>query len=138
MSRRSHAEYLVLYVIVVVLSFVLSDAGEGKVLMPLPGGARPLPPLCPLKAFTGIDCPGCGLTRSFVALAHGEVGQSLAYHRLGWALFFAVVYHVFYRAWMVARGGGDPPPRLGSFHRWVGRALIVGLFVNWFLTILSI
>ncbi len=137
MSRRSHAEYLVLYIVVLVLSFVLENA-DSRVLFPLPGGARALPPLCPLKAWSGLDCPGCGLTRSFVALAHGELGQSIGYHRLGWALFFAVVYHVFYRAWMVARGGGDPPPRLGSVHKWVARALIAGLIVNWVLHILSI
>jgi hypothetical protein len=136
-SRRSHAEYLVLYVVVIVLSFVLESSGE-RVLCPLPGGARALPPLCPLKAWSGMECPGCGLTRSFVALAHGELGQSLAQHRLGWALFLACAYHVFYRAWMVARGGGDPPPRLGTFHTWVARALIAGLVVNWVLKIFSI
>lgn len=30
-------------------------------------------PQCPLKAFTGIDCPGCGGLRATNALLHGDV-----------------------------------------------------------------
>ncbi|MES2629141.1 MAG: DUF2752 domain-containing protein [Bacteroidota bacterium] len=29
-----------------------------------------------MKQFTGFDCPGCGIQRSFVALLHGELGTS--------------------------------------------------------------
>ena len=34
--------------------------------------------LCPLRATTGLSCPSCGFTRSFVAMAHGEM--SVAAH----------------------------------------------------------
>lgn len=30
-------------------------------------------PLCPFRAFTGLDCPGCGSLRAVHALAHGDV-----------------------------------------------------------------
>jgi hypothetical protein len=30
-------------------------------------------PGCPAKALTGMDCPGCGLQRSFVALLRGDL-----------------------------------------------------------------
>jgi hypothetical protein len=29
---------------------------------------------CPVKEWTGMDCPGCGFQRSFWALAQGDVG----------------------------------------------------------------
>jgi hypothetical protein len=32
---------------------------------------------CPSKHFFHIDCPGCGLQRSLVALLEGDVGESL-------------------------------------------------------------
>jgi hypothetical protein len=32
---------------------------------------------CPFKQLTGIDCPGCGFQRSVLALARGQLGQSL-------------------------------------------------------------
>jgi hypothetical protein len=41
------------------------------------------PSFCPFKVATGLPCPGCGLTRSSVALLHGDLGTSLYYHPLG-------------------------------------------------------
>ena len=31
---------------------------------------------CPFKALTGIDCPGCGFQRSFMALIKGDLSTS--------------------------------------------------------------
>jgi len=31
---------------------------------------------CPFKALTGIDCPGCGFQRSFIALMQGDLSKS--------------------------------------------------------------
>lgn len=33
--------------------------------------------VCPLKAFTGINCPGCGLTRATFYLVTGQLQASL-------------------------------------------------------------
>lgn len=38
--------------------------------------------LCPIKATTGLDCPGCGITRMFVALFHGNIYQAFRYNPL--------------------------------------------------------
>ena len=39
-------------------------------------------PVCPLYALTGIACPGCGLTRGFHALFHGDVLTALDHNAL--------------------------------------------------------
>ncbi len=39
-------------------------------------------PLCPLYSLTGIHCPGCGLTRGFHALFHGDVLTALHFNAL--------------------------------------------------------
>lgn len=31
---------------------------------------------CPVKAWTGVDCPGCGFQRSMWALVQGNLGES--------------------------------------------------------------
>ncbi len=39
-------------------------------------------PVCPLYSMTGFACPGCGLTRGFHALFHGDVLTALDYNAL--------------------------------------------------------
>lgn len=49
--------------------------------------------LCPFRWLTGIDCPGCGMTRALLRLAQLRVHEALALHPLapllvaglGWA-----------------------------------------------------
>src|SRR5262249_37084351 len=88
-----------------------------------------LPPLCVSRAYLGIKCPGCGLTRSFVYLAHGEFMASLRAHRVGWLLFALIAAQVPYRLWAMRW-----PPKgraLARFANWVGGVLVVLLMANW-------
>ncbi len=39
-------------------------------------------PQCPLNQMTGLHCPGCGLTRGFHALFHGDIFGALGYNAL--------------------------------------------------------
>jgi hypothetical protein len=76
---------------IVLLSMLLSLGSEpGQGLLPVVN--RPLPPLCQMKMFTGIDCPGCGLTRSFIALGHGQWRDSFRFNPAGplWFVFLAL------------------------------------------------
>jgi hypothetical protein len=42
---------------------------------------------CPLRLLTGIPCPTCGMTHSFVAIAQGNLDAAIKYHLFGPALF---------------------------------------------------
>lgn len=54
------------------------------------GDGTPLGVLCWLHAAFGIDCPMCGMTRSFVALAHGRLEDAFEFHPAGPLLFVAM------------------------------------------------
>ena len=56
-----------------------------------------LPPLCSWRNLTGMDCLGCGLTRSFVFMGHAQVIESFKLHLLGPVLYVFVVAQVPYR-----------------------------------------
>ncbi|MDQ3800802.1 MAG: DUF2752 domain-containing protein [Acidobacteriota bacterium] len=63
-------------------------------------------PQCPLYQMTGLACPGCGLTRGFHALFHGDVLTALDYNAL---LPFYVLFFAYLAASLVsiaARGRG--------------------------------
>ncbi|MGP1386213.1 MAG: DUF2752 domain-containing protein [Thainema sp.] len=42
---------------------------------------------CPLMRYVGIPCPGWGLTRSFMAVARGDLAQAVSHHLFGPVLF---------------------------------------------------
>ena len=37
-------------------------------------------PVCLFHSLTGLPCPGCGLTRAFSSLLHGQAAAAFAYH----------------------------------------------------------
>jgi len=45
-------------------------------------GGRPLGATCPWH-WLGLECPFCGMTRSFVAVVHGDLGAALGFHPAG-------------------------------------------------------
>ncbi|OGV60383.1 MAG: hypothetical protein A2X45_18585 [Lentisphaerae bacterium GWF2_50_93] len=48
---------------------------------------------CPFKSITGLDCPGCGLTRAFIAICHANFAEAF---RLN-ALSYIIVPFFLYR-----------------------------------------
>ncbi|MFW0787198.1 DUF2752 domain-containing protein [Gordonia sp. CPCC 206044] len=41
------------------------------------------PDVCPFRRLTGLPCPGCGLTRSWVAMAHGDPAAAFGFNAFG-------------------------------------------------------
>jgi hypothetical protein len=51
--------------------------------------------ICPFLAATGVPCPFCGLTRSLLSLAQGELLRSFSYHPLGPVIWGGMALFVF-------------------------------------------
>ena len=89
------------------------------------------PTICPFRLATGLPCPGCGLTRSWVYLAHGRWTDSVIAHPFGVvaaALVVALIVTV-----VRARARGDDPPELMSSFAVGGssRSWAAGLPLRW-------
>jgi hypothetical protein len=132
--RRRHWEMLAVAVAVVGLTFLLEVRTDQRVAFRfLPDW--PLPETCPSRTIFHVNCPGCGLTRSFVHLAHGDWRASWNVHHVGMLLALAVVLQVPYRVIALRSPGGAP---LGSsFPKYFGSLLIVLLLVNWLMNLLG-
>ncbi len=63
-------------------------------------------PVCPLHALTGLNCPGCGLTRGFHALFHGDVLSALHFNALLPVYLFVFVYLFVSLVLVAVRGRG--------------------------------
>ena len=65
-------------------------------------------PACPMLSATGFACPGCGMTRGFHALLHGDIVTALDYNILIPFYAAAGLYLLASLILVVARGRGLP------------------------------
>ena len=76
------------------------------------------PGFCPFRLSTGLPCPACGLTRSVVALVHGDLGASLYFHPLGLATVLVFVALVLFEVARWPRPAGRAPAHVGGSAPW--------------------
>ena len=50
---------------------------------------------CPIKFVTGISCPGCGMTRAWIALAHLNLQQAFSCHPLFILAPLFIIFFIF-------------------------------------------
>lgn len=115
---------------VILAACVLQVHGEEYVV--IPGVNVALPGTCSFKRVVGADCPGCGLTRCFVSMAHGDLRRAWSFNPVG-ILFFAVVaVQIPFRLiqlWRMRRGIEEI--RLGWWGTWLLAGVAVALIVQW-------
>lgn len=132
--RQRHKSVLLLSAVVVSAAFVLQTVPEGRVAV---WGleSHPLPHTCLVRVLLGARCPSCGLTRSFVHLAHGRWAESVAVHPVGWLLAVAVVLQFPYR--LAALFGANPLPLGRTVPLLFGWSLLAVVFVTWLVELLE-
>lgn len=89
-----------------------------------------LPEICVLRTATGLYCPGCGGTRAFRMLFHGDIIQSIIYHPF--VMYAFLIFIAFYISQTVRYISLN---RLRGFHMKtcyvvIGAAIII---INWIL-----
>ena len=92
------------------MSHSISNRADGKVRFPdgavvlslislavllaslvIPAGGFPGIDTCAFHALTGLSCPGCGLTRAFCAISHGQIHDAWSLHPFSFLLYAAVL-----------------------------------------------
>lgn len=90
-----------------------------------PGG---MSPPCPVKAATGLVCPGCGAARMLYALLHADLVAAVAYNAVGVLALTLVAWS--FVAWTTRRVTGRLLPRWEGL-RWAPQVLGCALLA-WF------
>lgn len=115
-----HAVLLAVCTSVIGLALLLSVRSGTQVLVPLWGA--PLPELCTFRRLTGMGCPGCGMTRCFIALAHGDLRSAWTYNPAGLLFFAIIAFQLPFRSLQLWRiRNGQPELQTG----WLGHSVLV-------------
>lgn len=99
--KKHHSTFLIVSILIMISSFILTPAppqGESVSFF-----GYDIPNSCPSHVIWGIDCAGCGMTRSFVAIVHGQWKEALEFNRVGPILFLLVIIQIPYRLYMLTR-----------------------------------
>ena len=75
-------------------------------------------PACPLYSMTGFACPGCGMTRGFHALMHGDIATALDFNAM---IPLVIVFfgYIFLSMLMVAVRGRGIGLGVNKFSMWL-------------------
>jgi len=134
-SPRAHHDAL-LHVVLLVLSagvllWALLLKTDGSAVF-VPFWNQPLPETCFLRRFTGLACPGCGLTRCFIAIAHGDLPAAWSFNPAGLWLFVIIAAQLplrSYQLWRINHGRRELPlAHLGAIALLI---FLVALIAQW-------
>jgi drug/metabolite transporter (DMT)-like permease len=101
---------------------VIAMLGGASVVWAFDPSQTHILPVCPLYALTGFACPGCGLTRGFHALFHGDALTALDFNALIPLWTFVFGYLFLSLTLTALRGHGLP-------WRWVSPSMLFGFLV---------
>lgn len=122
--RRTRRQHHLLILVGVVITLVVACALEvrGTSDVAVRGLNAVLPPSCRFRAWTGLDCPSCGLTRAFVSIVHGDFAAALRFNPVSPLVFLAFLFQIPFRAAQIRRLDQG---REELCWPWVNRALWV-------------
>ncbi len=130
MDPKAQLKAMLLCAGIILLAVLLRVDGRGSVLMPYTDGP-PLPGFCMMRNVLHVDCPACGLTRSFITLADGQFARSFTFHRLGPLLFIYVLLQIPLRAYVVLTGRAALTELQSRRSLPLIWAFLIALLVNW-------
>lgn len=124
-----HGTLLGLALVVVVLACAMHTQETDRVYLPLLG--VPLPPLCMFRFFTGANCPGCGLTRAFIHIAHGDLAGAWRFNPAAFLWFPIIAAQLPYRTWQISRVRRGLPEFFDYRLLWCLWLALGALFLQW-------
>ena len=87
------------------------------------------PGLCSFHRLTGLDCPGCGMTRAFHQLSHGNLAEALEFNLLSPVVFFSFLLVLLLDVFQFATGLRINFSKLRGvmwWGGWVGFVVVLG------------
>lgn len=129
---HQHIVVLALSLLIICTGFVLrvQDGQRVTVL----GGVM-IPELCVYKIVFHRPCPGCGLTRSVVSCAHGDLTAAFHYNELGVVVFVLLLAQIPLQIGQLFRWKLGKPAWRTPSAGWIVFPMVGALFCRWLMRV---
>ena len=114
-----------------VFCFSIWMQTDGETVVYLPGSEIPLPDVCTSKQVFGVDCPGCGLTRGFISISHGQFLRAWHFNPASFVVYILVVGQVPWQIFQLSRIRRGQFPVTSNWVYLVPALAAVCLVVQW-------
>jgi len=130
-DKTTHITYICIFGVILTLTFLITFHQNNK--NNLTFFNLKLPPLCLSKSLTNTECPGCGMTRSFVNIAKFNFGEAFKLNRVSIPLFIYFIYAFLYHSYCLTILNQEVPSKLSIYNKWFANLILILLISNWFL-----
>ncbi len=127
--RSEHRLVFWLSLAMLALGLILQIDDDNIVELPFVGVR--LPGMCWFKSNLGIDCPGCGLTRSVISLTHGDPIRAWHFNPVGILIAVVAMLSVPLRAVQLRRMSQGKPELRQPPLSWFGVLCGLALVAQW-------
>ena len=100
-ERTGDSGIIILCAAAIIISFFLSVEEDAIYISGFED--HPLPESCLFKRITGIECPTCGLTRSFVSVSHFQLRRALRFNQAGVLVYLMILLQIPYRVYIIVK-----------------------------------
>ena len=132
-KKRNHIYIILLCASIIPISFCIPNQEDMAIYL---SGIKlqRLPNVCLFKKISGIECPSCGLTRSFISISNLKIKKAWYFHRVGILIYAFVVLQIPYRIYMIwneeAFESNISKKIIKGYLYVIGVALIINWFFN--------
>lgn len=88
-------------------------------------------PVCAVKSFLNIDCPGCGLTRSITYLTHLNIRRSIYFHPMGVIISIWLVFEFALSLLTLCCKNIRRPRFSTKAYDIILISVLLGMFIQW-------
>ena len=96
-----HVTFLAVSLGIITCSLLMSV--EGPTTVRVPGWPWAMPESCMSRRAWGIDCPGCGLTRSFISMSHLQFANAFSFNAAGPLVYLFVLWQIPWHVYQLFR-----------------------------------
>lgn len=126
-----HLVLLAMAIGIIAISFAMRVGDADSESVYLPWMDTPLPPSCSARLTLGISCPGCGLTRSFIAISHGQLQRAWNLNAASFLIYSFVLVQIPWHLFQINRIRKNVPTVRSLWIYFPLIACAVALVLQW-------